>query len=114
MDDPRVFQGQRHRRVCLGPQRDFSMSKSRLTRCSRSTRDGVETVIAMKKQPDDEILDNFHFRRFQQSEQVKTLLSLRIQDTVQKRANFQITPDCKILWFGAWNRKCVSSIISWS
>ena len=43
-----------------------------------------ETIITMKKQIDKEILDNLCYRQMQQSEQVKPLLSLYIQDTVQK------------------------------
>ena len=42
-----------------------------------------ETIIARKKQPDDEILDFFFCRPLQQSEQLKPLLSLYIQGTVQ-------------------------------
>ena len=44
-----------------------------------------ETIITTKKQPDDEIQDNFNFRQLQQSTLLKPiLLSLYIQDTVQK------------------------------
>ena len=35
----------------------------------------------MKKQPDEEILDNSNHRQLHQSEQLKPLLSLYIQDT---------------------------------
>ena len=43
-----------------------------------------ETIIAMNKEPDEEILDKTCYRQLQQSEQQKPLLSLHIQDTVQK------------------------------
>ena len=43
-----------------------------------------ETIIAMKKQTDNEILQNVHYRQLQHSEQRKTLLSLYIQDTAHK------------------------------
>ena len=46
-----------------------------------------ETIIAMKKQTDDEKLENVYDRQLQQSEHVKPLLSLYIQDTVQKGAS---------------------------
>ena len=42
-----------------------------------------ETIIAMMKQPDVEILGNLYYHQRQQSKQRKTLLSLYIQDTVQ-------------------------------
>ena len=42
-----------------------------------------ETIITMKKQADDEILDDSFHRQLQQLEQLH-LLSLYIQDTVQK------------------------------
>ena len=38
----------------------------------------------MKTQPDDEKMENCYHRQLQQSEQLKPLLSLYIQDTVQK------------------------------
>ena len=43
-----------------------------------------ETIIAMQKQPDDEMLGILCYRQLEQSEQLKPLLSLYIQDTVQK------------------------------
>ena len=51
---------------------------------SFNTRRG-ETILAMKKQTREEILDNLYYRQLQRSEQQKPLLSLYIQDTVQKR-----------------------------
>ena len=42
-----------------------------------------ENIIAIEKQPGDEILDNFCHRQVQQAEQSKPWLSLYIQDTVQ-------------------------------
>ena len=44
-----------------------------------------DTIIAMKKQPDGEILDKSCYRQLQQSEQLRPSLSLYIRDTVQKR-----------------------------
>ena len=38
----------------------------------------------MKKQPDDEILDNLYDRQLQQSEQLKPVLSPCVQDSAQK------------------------------
>ena len=43
-----------------------------------------ETIISMKKQPDDEHLQHLYYRQLQQSEQVMPLLSLCIPGTVQK------------------------------
>ena len=40
-----------------------------------------ETIISMKKQPDEEILENLNYRQLQKSEQPKPLLSPYIQDT---------------------------------
>ena len=51
-----------------------------------------ETVIAMKKQPGEDILENIYYRQLQQSEQLKPSLSLYIQDTVQM-VNRETTPD---------------------
>ena len=41
-----------------------------------------ESVITMKKQPDDEILEKVHHRQLQKSEQLKLLLCRYIQDIV--------------------------------
>ena len=41
-------------------------------------------MIAIKKQPDAEILKNLNYRQLHQSEQLKPLLCLYIEDTVQK------------------------------
>ena len=50
----------------------------------------------MKKQPDEEILDNLHCRQPQHSEHLKPLLSLYIQDIVQKgESRLQQTFLCK-------------------
>ena len=43
-----------------------------------------ETIIAIKKPPDEEILDDSNSRQLQQSEQLEPLLSLYILDTAQK------------------------------
>ena len=43
-----------------------------------------ETIIAMKKQSDNESLKNLLYRQLQQSEQLKPLLFLYIHDAVQK------------------------------
>ena len=43
-----------------------------------------ETIIATKKQPDDDMLGHLCYRQLQLSEQLKPSLSLYIQDTVQK------------------------------
>ena len=51
-----------------------------------------ETISAMKKQPSEGILEKLFYREEQQSEQLKPLLSLYIQDTVQK-VNRETTPD---------------------
>ena len=44
-----------------------------------------ETIIATKEQPDDENFGNLYYRQRQQSKQLKLLVSLYIQDTVQKK-----------------------------
>ena len=54
-----------------------------------------ETTIAMKTEPDEEILEKILFRQLQQSEQLKPLLSLCIQDTVQENESRETTPDFK-------------------
>ena len=41
-----------------------------------------ETMLPMKKQPDEEILGNVLYRQLQESEQLNPLLSLYIRDTV--------------------------------
>ena len=50
-----------------------------------------ETIIAMKKQPDYEILKNLLYRQLQRLEQLKPLLSLYIQDAAQKGESPHIT-----------------------
>ena len=45
----------------------------------------------MKKQPDEEILETLDCRQIQQSEQLKPLVSLYIQDTAQKRESRDCT-----------------------
>ena len=42
-----------------------------------------ETVLVMKKQPDEDSLEHVYHRQLQKSQQLKPLLSLYIQDTVQ-------------------------------
>ena len=63
----------------------------------------------MKKRPDDEILENVYYRQFHQIEQLKPLLSLYIQDTVQKRESRDFTKLNK-RWFRTSNRKTVNII----
>ena len=72
-------------------------------------RDILRTTIAMKRQPDEEILNNVFYHQLQQSDQLKPLLSLYIQDTVQK-VNRETTPDLKRRWSDTWNRKTVRSM----
>ena len=43
-----------------------------------------ETIIAMQKQPDEELLENVYFRQLEKSDQFKQLVALYIQDTVRK------------------------------
>ena len=80
MSDLRVFQGQRRRRIRLGPQGDLKKNDNVQ---SLNTR-WDETIFAMKTQPDKKMLDNFGYRQLQQAEQLKPLLSLYIEDTIQK------------------------------
>ena len=47
-------------------------------------RNEDETIIAMRKHLDEETLENLYFRKPEQSEQLKHLVALYIQDTVQK------------------------------
>ena len=42
------------------------------------------TVIAMKKKPDDEVLENLCYRQLDTADQFKQLLVLYIQNTVKK------------------------------
>ena len=51
------------------------------------------TVIAMKMQPDQETLWKCCYCQLQQSERVKLLLSLNIQDTVQRVSRLQTEKD---------------------
>ena len=43
-----------------------------------------ERIIAMRKYPSEEILENLDLEQFEKSELLKQLLALYIQDTVQK------------------------------
>ena len=43
-----------------------------------------ETVIAMQKQPCEELLDNVYFTQLEQSDQLKLLVTMYILDMVQK------------------------------
>ena len=40
-----------------------------------------ETIIAMQKQPEEELLENLHVRQFEQFDQLKQLVALYVQDT---------------------------------
>ena len=42
-----------------------------------------ETIIAMQKQPDEELLGNLHCRQLDKPDQLKQLVALCMQDTVQ-------------------------------
>ena len=44
-----------------------------------------ETLIAMRKKPDDEVLNNLCYRQLDKADQFKQLLALNVQDIVQKR-----------------------------
>ena len=69
-----------------------------------------ETMIAMKKQPDGQILDNLNYRQLQQSEQLNPLLSLCIQDTVHKGESRDHTRLKDILWSDTWSGKFARSM----
>ena len=43
-----------------------------------------ETMIALRKQPDEEVLDKMHPRQRDKLDQIKELLALYIRDTVEK------------------------------
>ena len=64
-------------------------------------------MIAMKKQPEDCILENMYYHQLQQSEQLNPLLSLYIQDIVQKGESRDYTRLEKIWWSDTWNSKIV-------
>ena len=52
-----------------------------------------ETIIVLRKQPDDEVLESLWFKQLAQADQLKQLLALYIPDTVQKT----ITPELCLL-----------------
>ena len=43
-----------------------------------------ETIIAMQKQPSEELVDDLYFRKLEKSDQLKQLVASYIQDTVKK------------------------------
>ena len=106
MNDLRVFQGQRRRRIRLGPQGDLKKNDNVQ---SLNTR-WDETIFAMKTQPDKKMLDNFGYRQLQQAEQLKPLLSLYIEDTIQKGDSRDYTRLKKRWWSDAWNRQFVRNV----
>ena len=50
-----------------------------------------ETIIAMQKQPSEELVDDLYFRQLEESDQLKQLVALDIQDTVKKIRNTRVT-----------------------
>ena len=58
-----------------------------------------ENTIVMKEKHDEESLDNLYHSQFQQSEHLKPLLSLYIQDTAQQDELRDYT-DFEKLWSG--------------
>ena len=65
-------------------------------------------MVAMKKQPGEEILEKLFYREDQQSEQLKPLLSLYIRDTVQKSESRDYTRLKK--WLSDTWKKIVRSV----
>ena len=79
MDDLRSPQDQRHRRCSSGSLRFLEVELGNDNVEAFGTR-WDETIIAMTKKPDDELLKNLYFRQLETADQLKQLLVLYIQD----------------------------------